>query len=151
MEPQHDQRRVWDIDKRLESLMGCAIRVRAEQVLPQGSNGQPLGPPIGFQNFILPDGSMIDGEPLLVEGVLRTFRRSIAMVRVELDPPSMAGTAEGRVLFRGAPAVILRGPAIVLLHSSHLVERLPGDEQAYWNHLLAADPQLRLPLVDLEV
>ena len=97
MEPQSAQRGVWEIDKRLASLKGCPVRVRAELVLPKGSHGQTLTKPIEGSNLILPDGTRVDGAPIYVEGVLTEFRRSVAIVWVELDCLPMEGTVDGRI------------------------------------------------------
>ena len=68
MEPQTNQRRVWEIDKRLEALVGCAVRVRAEVVMPKRWNGESLPHAIGQKNLILPDGTSVDRDPIYVEG-----------------------------------------------------------------------------------
>jgi hypothetical protein len=144
MEIQSDQRRVWDIDKRLESLKGCAVRVRAELVLPKGWHGKPLACPIDGGNLVLPDGTRVDRDPIYVEGILTGFRRSIAVVQVELGEPPIGGTADGRISFRGRTAVFLRGPATVQLAHPFTVERIPIHPQAYWEHLRRIDGQFEL-------
>ena len=97
MEPQPARKAVLEIDKRLESLLGCPVQVRAELVLPKGSHGQTLTKPIEGSNLILPDGTRVDGAPIYVEGVLTEFRRSVAIVWVELDCLPMEGTVDGRI------------------------------------------------------
>ena len=146
MEPQPAQRGVWEIDKRLASLKGCPVRVRAELVLPKGWHGKALTKPIDGANLILPDGTRVDRDPIFVEGVLTEFKRSIAIMVVELDRLPMEGTADGRIHFRGATAVFLRGPATVQLARPFVVERLPDFLQTYWNQLRLVDSQLELNL-----
>lgn len=140
------QRPAWAIDERLEGLMGCAVRVRVETFTPRRWNGEPHV--IDLRKLTLPDGTKVDHDPVHAEGVLRTFTRRVAVVCVELDALPLEGTAEGRVLFRGRPAVILRGPATVQLHGSHFVERVPVEQNRYWNHLSSLDAQMELPFVE---
>ena len=146
MDAQIHKRSSWDIDQRLTALVGCSVRVRAESLIFNRWNGEAH--PVTTGNLILPDGSGIHREPVFVEGTLREFTRRVSVVFVELDPLSFTGAADGRVLFRGSPAVILRAPATVELHRSHFVERLPADVNAYWKHLSTVDPQMDLPFGD---
>ena len=68
------------------------------------------------------------------------------MVCVALDLPRVMGrAAEGTVLVRGIPAVLLRGPAIVRLAFPFRVEPLPADEANYWEDLRLPTAQFRLP------
>lgn len=143
-----DQRRTWKIDQRLAALVGCPIRVRAESIVLKGWNGVPLKHIIDNQNFILPDGTKIERDPVYVEGMLKEFARHVAVVFVELESLPFDGAAEGRVLFRGESAVFLQAPATVQLHPSYFVERLPADTNSYWHHLSAIDPQMRLPWIE---
>jgi hypothetical protein len=144
MEPQTNQRRVWEIDKRLEALIGCAVRVRAELVMPKRWNGESLPHVIDLKNLILPDGTSADRDPIYVEGILKEFRRNIAVVCVDLDRPLIEGGAEGRISFRGVTAVILRGPATVRLGHPYFVEKIPADAKSYWAHLRSTNPQFEL-------
>ena len=57
----------------------------------------------------------------------------------------MGRAAEGTVLVRGVPAVILRGPAIVRLAFPFRVEPRPADEANYWEDLRFPTAQFRLP------
>ena len=147
MNPQMSERRIWEIDRRLAGLVGCQIRVRADSLIPKGWNGEPVKHRIDGDNFVLPDGTKVERDAVYVEGILKEFNRRIAIVFANLDPLPFEGTAEGRVLFRGIPAVILRAPATVQLHHSHFVERLPVDEKSYWQHLIEVDSQMQLPFV----
>jgi len=148
MDPQMSRKPTWEIDQRLAALVGCPIRVRADSLIPKGWNGELLKHPINDVNLVLPDGTKIEGDPVYVEGILREFSRRIAVLFANLDPLPFEGTAEGRVLFRGTPAVILRAPATVQFHHSQFVERLPTDEKSYWQHLVANDPQMNLRFGD---
>lgn len=138
------ERKNWAIDERLMTLVGCPVRVRAERFAPKGWNREA----IHLRDLILPDGSDINGEPVFVEGTLCEFTRQVGVVFVSLDALPFAGGAEGRVLFRGRPAVILRAPARVQLHPSQFVEKLPANEEVYWSHLTTRDGQMGLPLPD---
>lgn len=140
------QRPAWAIDSRLEELVGSAVRVRVETFTPRRWNGEPHV--IDLQKLTLPDGTKVDHDPTYAEGVLRGFTRHVAVVWVELDPVPLEGTASGRTPFRGQAAVILRGPAMVELHASHFVERIPVELNQYWSHLSSLDAQMELPLVD---
>jgi hypothetical protein len=138
------QRPEWEIDKRLKTLIGENVRVQASSFWPGAErNGAP---PIKAKALRLPDNTTLDG-PLFLEGKLLSFRREIGVVFVTLDRPALEGdTANGRVLFRGQAAVIIQGPATVLLDASHFVEKIPNDPKLYWNHLTASGSQFDLPL-----
>jgi hypothetical protein len=142
METQMSERRDWAIDERLTTLVGCPVRVRAERFSPKGWSREA----IHLRDLILPEGSRVHREPVFVEGTLREFTRQVGVVLVSLDALLFAGGAEGRVVFRGRTAVILRAPATVELHPSHFVEKLPANEEVYWSHLAALDGQMELPL-----
>jgi len=146
MQTAMNERRAWAIDQRLADWVGFAVRVRADVFTPRRWNGESHS--IDLRKFTLPDGTQVDRDPVYVEGMLKEFTRRIAVVWVELGPLPVVGTAEGRVLFRGRPAVVLRGPATVQLHSSHFIEKLPTELNHYWNHLSAPDPQMELPFVE---
>jgi hypothetical protein len=146
--PQTAERRTWQIDGRLQALLGCPVRVAAESLFPSALRGEVFKHLITPKNFILPDGTTAEPGYIYVEGVLRDFRRHVALVFVELDALPFEGSAEGRVIFRGTPAVILRGPATVQLDESAFVERVPADANAYWAHLLSTHPQMDFSFSD---
>ena len=55
-------------------------------------------------------------------------------------------TADGMVRFRGAMAVLLRGPATVRLAFPFRVEVLPTDPFNYWEDLRVSCAQFLIPL-----
>ena len=120
------------------------MRVRVQSLIFKRWNGEARE--VGIGNLVLPDGSLVEREPVFVEGTLREFTRQVGMILVNLGPLSFDGSAEGRLLFRGRPAVILRGPATVQLHSSQFLEKVPTDNEVYWSHLTSGDGQMNLPL-----
>ena len=68
------------------------------------------------------------------------------MVFVTLNAPSLPErTADGLVRFRGAAAVVLRGPATVRLAFPFRVEPLPIDPDNYWDDLRISCAQFGLP------
>jgi hypothetical protein len=138
------QRPKWEIDKRLESLIGENIRVRASAFCPPRWNGE-AGVWIEAENFILPDNSSVDGETFYLEGKLLSFERQVSIVSVCLDRPDSEDTARGRMVYRGQSSVILPGPALVKLRQDHFVERIATDPRSYWNQLKDSGPQLTLP------
>lgn len=137
------QRPKWEIDRQLERLVGHYVRVAAAAFTPRRFNGEPWPGPIPVADLILPDNSSVGNLPVYFEGRLEAFKRRIGVVEVLLAAPrSVDASAEGIVLFRGAPAVVLRGPALVRLAFPFRVERLPSDEDNYWRDLQIPHAQL---------
>ena len=131
----------WQIDKRLNLLIGENIRVRVSAFCPPKWNGEPANV-IQAANLMLPDNSMVHRDELYFEGKLLSYRRDVAFVFLALDQSAFAGEgANGRVLYRGRQAVILHGPATVQLHPDHFIEKLPSDSSFYWDHLRIVGPQ----------
>jgi hypothetical protein len=140
------QRPQWDIDCRLERLIGQEVRVAGESFVPVCWNGQVRQSFIHVRDLILPDNTKPGVLPVFFEGRLCRFERRIGVVCVALDLPRVMGrAAEGTVLVRGIPAVLLRGPAIVRLAFPFRVEPLPADEANYWEDLRLPTAQFRLP------
>jgi hypothetical protein len=140
------QRPQWDIDRRLERLIGQEVRVAGESFVPVCWNGQVRQSFIHVRDLILPDNTKPGVLPVFFEGRLCRFERRIGVVCVALDLPRVMGrAAEGTVLVRGIPAVLLRGPAIVRLAFPFRVEPLPADEANYWEDLRLPTAQFRLP------
>jgi hypothetical protein len=137
----------WEIDKRLEALLGENIRVRAHAFCPPNWDGEPTHV-IEASALILPDNTAVDRDEIYFEGKLLGFRREIAVVFVSIGKPDADSTANGRVAFRGRGAVILPGPATVQLHQEHFIERIPTDSIFYWSHLGSTGAQFNLPLDD---
>jgi hypothetical protein len=136
----------WEIDKRLKRLLGENVRVRAQAFCPPKWNGEPEKV-IQASSLVLPDNTAVQKDELYFEGNLLAYRREVALVFVELGRLTLQGeTANGRVLYRGRPAVILQAPAAVQLHADHFVEKIPKDFQFYWNHLILSGRQFELPL-----
>jgi hypothetical protein len=136
----------WAIDLRLEGLLGREVRVAAEAFFPIRWDGEVLPVPIPVGDLILPDNSRAGSVPVFFEGRLRQFERRIGVVYVTLDAPVLPpSSAEGRVLVRGVPAVLVRGPALVRLAFPFRVEPLPTDEPNYWEDLRFPKAQLHLP------
>ena len=135
----------WEIDKRLQSLLGENVRVAAESFSPLRWNGEALPEMIRSADIILPDNSQPAGLPVLFEGKLQQFERRVGVVYVRLNSPSVSHeSAQGWIHFRGRNAVILSGPATVKLAFPHVIERVPANEINYWN-------DLRFPQVQLEL
>jgi hypothetical protein len=140
------QRPRWDIDRRLEWLIGQEVRVAGESFVPVCWNGEVRQPFIRVRDLILPDNSKPGVLPVFFEGRLCRFERRIGVVFVALDLPRVTGrAAEGTVLVRGVPAVLLRGPAIVRLAFPFRAEPLPADQANYWEDLRFPTAQFRLP------
>jgi hypothetical protein len=137
----------WEIDKRLEALLGENIRLRTHAFCPPNWNGEPARL-IQASGLLLPDNTTVDKDELYFEGRLLCFRREVGVVFVSIDRPDAGNTANGRVIFRGRGAVILPGPATVQLHQEHFIEPIPADSRLYWSHLGATGPQFNLPLHD---
>jgi hypothetical protein len=121
--------------------------VAAEAFSPARWNGELPQRFISPRELLLPDDTAVAGLPLYFEGRLQHFVRQIGVVHVFLEPPASAESlADGLVYFRGATAVILRGPAVVKLAYPFHVEKLPADEDNYWRDLRGARVQFKLPL-----
>ncbi|MGE4181637.1 MAG: hypothetical protein AB7J34_17585 [Limisphaerales bacterium] len=153
MEPIRDDsntsRPHWEIDRLLARLVGRMIRVGAEWFSPVRWDGRSLPEFVRVADLILPDNSRPGPLPAFFEGRLRQFDRRIGVVFVTLDAPNLAGpTADGVIQFRGANAVVLRGPATVRLTFPFRVEQLPINPVNYWEDLRAFRAQLQLPLRD---
>lgn len=138
------QRPKWEIDNRLQALVGENIRVKATAFCLPHWNGE-AGHWIDAANFILPDNISVDKDTFYLEGKLLSFLRQVAVVSVTLGPPDIANTANGRIVYRGQSSVILPGPALVKLHQHHFVERIGTDPRLYWNQLRDKGPQLTFP------
>ena len=101
---------------------------------------------ISVRDLFLPDNSQPGGWPVFCEGRRRQFERQTGVVWVQLEaPPSPASTADGLVFFRGKAAVLLRGPALVVLSFPFRVERWPADPANYWRDLRVPRAQFELP------
>ena len=143
----NDSRPQWDIDRLLARLVGRAIRVAAEWFSPVRWDGRSMPEFVRVADLILPDNSRPGPLPVFVERRLRQFDRRIGVVFVTLDALDIPeSTADGLVQFRGAAAVVLRGPATVRLAFPFRVEPLPTDPANYWEDLRAFRAQLQLPL-----
>ena len=135
----------WEIDRALEVLLGCDIRVAAQAFCPAGGTGPQQFRPV--RSLFLPDNSQPDSLPVFFEGRLRQFERSVGVVTVWLDAKNGSVSAgDGRILFRGYLAVLLQGPAVVQLAAPFCVERLPTDADNYWRDLQTPRVQFELPL-----
>jgi len=131
----------------LESLVDQQVRVAAQSFCPLRLNGDPLPHLIPTADLLLPDNSRPGVLPVYFEGRLDSFVRRIGVVEVTLaSPPEGGESAEGIVPFRGAAAVIVRGPATVRLSFPFKVERLPSDLGNYWRDLQLPSAQFELPL-----
>lgn len=151
MKEQRNQRPKWEIDKQLERLIGADIRAGATAFCPLKHDGESHPRWIAVDELILPDETGARGIPLFIEGQLRVFTRSIAVVEAVLDAPQrLRATAEGGVFFRGGTAVLLRGPTMVQLRFPYFIERLPARSADYWHDLQWPNAQFRLPLHERE-
>jgi hypothetical protein len=140
------QRPKWDVDRRLEALVGKDVRVAAAAFRPFTYLGEPGPHWIPVKELILPDDSRTDGLPVLFEGLLREFVREVAVVTAVLGAPQCPlATANGPVRFRGGCAVVLQGPALVRLAYPHSVEPLPLNPENYWEDLQCALAQFTFP------
>ena len=135
----------WNIDRRLQSLVGRDVRVAAECFAPVRWNGEVLPHFVPVRDLILPDQSQPRGLPVFFEGCLRQFERRIAVVYVGLEAcRTTERPAEGILAFRGRAAVILHGPATVVLAFPFRVEPLPSEAYNYWEDLRLPTAQFRL-------
>lgn len=147
MSSEISHRPAWPIDRVLGALVGQHVRVAAESFSPAGKNGQRPHVFVSPRQLVLPDNTSAAGLPLYFEGRLRQFVREVGVVHVELDSPASADeSVEGFTYFRGATAVILRGPAIVKLAFPFQVEKLPCEADNYWEDLRLPRAQFKLPL-----
>ena len=136
----------WNIDRRLQALIGRDVRVAAESFAPVRWNGEALPHFVHVRDLILPDQSQPRGLPVFFEGCLRQFERRIAVVYVGLEAcRTTERPAEGILAFRGRAAVILHGPATVVLAFPFRVEPLPNEAHNYWEDLRLPTAQFRLP------
>ena len=136
----------WEIDRVLAALVGEEVRVGASGFAPPKSNGE-WQRCIPVDKLILPDNTSASGLPVHFEGRLSRFVREIGVVSVVLDAPANPEkSVEGLICFRGATAVILRGPAVVELSFPFRVEKLPRDVANYWNDLKFPRVQFTLPI-----
>jgi hypothetical protein len=130
------QRKAWDIDRVLTSLLGQGVRVAAKAFSPPHPLSDANGRFVPVGNFYLPDNTCTRSLPVFFEGVLTRFERRISLVLVCLDAPEYDhGTSEGTIVFRGKIAVILRGPALLELSYPYHVERLPSSPENYWRDI----------------
>jgi len=137
------QRPKWDIDRQLEGLVGHHVRVAAAAFAPPRPSGEPWPALIPVADLILPDNSSVGRLPVYFEGRLEAFERRIGVVEVLLTAPlSVEASTEGIISFRGAAAVVLRGPAVVRLAFPFRVERLPLGDNNYWRDLQVPRAQL---------
>ena len=126
------QRPKWDVDRRLEALVGKDVRIAAAAFRPFTYLGEPGPRWIPVKELILPDDSRADGSPVFFEGTLREFVREVAVVTAVLGAPQCPlSTANGPIRFRGGCAVVLQGPALVRLAYPHSVEPLPPNPENY--------------------
>ncbi len=141
------ERPKWDVDRRLEGLIGEQVRVAAESFAPARPNGETWPRLIPVADLILPDNSSPGGLPVYFEGRLEAFERRIGVVDVILSAPTgrSASASEGMTAFRGTTAVVLPGPARVRLAFPFVVERLPADDENYWRDLRGLRAQLEFP------
>lgn len=136
----------WEIDRLLARLVGRPIRVAAEWFSAVQWDGRSMPEFVRVADLILPDHSRSGPLPVFFEGRLRQFDRRIGVVFVTLNAPSLPErTADGLVQFRGAAAVVLRGPATVRLSFPFRVEPLPIDPDNYWDDLRVSCAQFGLP------
>lgn len=136
----------WEIDIRLECLIGEHVRVVADSFSPARWNGEAMPTMISAGKLILPDNSPATGLPLFFEGILKEFVRRVGVVYVRIEPPSFSEqSAEGIVCFRGKTAVILSGPATVQLAYPFVIEKLPSAIDNYWQDLRFSRVQFKLP------
>lgn len=136
----------WNVDRRLQALVGRDVRVAAECFAPVRWNGEALPHFVHVRDLILPDQSQPRGLPVFFEGRLRQFERRIAVVYVSLEAcRTTERPAEGIIAFRGRAAVILHGPATVVLAFPFCVEPLPSEGDNYWEDLRLPTAQFRLP------
>lgn len=134
----------WPIDHQLATLVGHPVRVAVEAFAPIRWDGTSLAPWVPVRGLLLPDNTAADGHPVFFEGRLDTFERRIGVVHLTLAPSPLPDPApEGLVPFRGTPAVVLQGPALVRLAFPFQIERLPLDPANYWR-------DLRFPAVQFE-
>ncbi|MCI0541409.1 MAG: hypothetical protein L0Z50_39930 [Verrucomicrobiales bacterium] len=146
MTPDELQRPRWDIDEKLQSLIGANVRVAVESFSTTRWNGD-LTDLISTGDFILQDNTSAAGLPFFAEGRLAEFVRYIAVIYVRLDPLSYSEqSGEGVLAFRGETAVILKGPATVRLAFPHFVERLPHDPDNYWRDLQMPNAQFQFSI-----
>ena len=136
----------WEIDERLERMISHDIRVAAESFSPVRWNGEAVPMLVPVRSLILPDNTQVGVLPVFFEGRLRQFERRIGVVCVSLDAPTLVeASVEGVVAYRGAAAVVVRGPATVCLAYPFRVERLPQDPDNYWEDVRIVAAQFRLP------
>src|SRR5262249_22047907 len=136
-------RSTWEIDRRLQSLLGANVRLCVDYFSPPRWNGE-LNHLISTRSLFLPDNSQPAVLSVFFEGKLVDFRRQIGVVYASLEPLCLSDDpAEGIVHFRGNTAVILKAPATVRLAFPHFVERLPQDRDNYWRDLHKAHVQFR--------
>lgn len=140
-------RKQWDIDRRLEPMVGRDVRVAVDAFSPVCWNGEGLPTLSPVRDLILPDNSQVGVLPVFFEGRLRQFERRIGVVYAALDAPTSADSStEGIVPFRGSLVVIVRGPATVRLAFPFRVEAIPPDPENYWEDLRIPTAQFRFQL-----
>ena len=140
-------RRPWDIDRRLEPMVGRDVRVAVHAFSPVPWNGEAVPVLSPVRDLILPDNTRAGVLSVFFEGRLCRFERRIGVVFVALDAPTSAeASTEGIVSLRGRPVVIVRGPATVSLAFPFRVEAVPVDPENYWEDLRVPTAQFRLRL-----
>lgn len=98
-------------------------------------------------DLVLPDGTLTEKTPVFFEGRLVEMARAIGVVHVLLDSPDAEqASTEGRLLYRGREAVILRGPAVVRLGIPFSIEKLPRSSNNYWQDIHLPQAQFFLNL-----
>ena len=141
-----EHRPPWKIDILLDGLIGQDVRVAAKSFSPGSCAGNAPPRFIPVRNLFLPDNSQPGRWPVFCEGRRRQFERQTGVVWVQLEAPASPGsTPEGLVFFRGKAAVLLRGPALVVLAFPFRVERLPADPANYWRDFRVPRAQFELP------
>ena len=150
MDPTVDQlgtpRTRWNIDRRLEYLQGRDVRAATDRFAAIDWQGHVVAPLSSVQELWLPDNQRPGGLPVFFEGRLVRFERRVGVVLVQLDAlAESTRSTEGIINFRGASAVVLRGPAFVQLAFPFQVEPVPADPDNYWADLRVPRAQLNLP------
>lgn len=135
----------WEIDFKLQSLLGSPVRVAVDSFAPPGR-------PKDFfpaQGLLLPENNRADGRCVYFEGVLRDYVRKVGVVYALLDSVRIDNSAQGVTFFRGTQSAIVRGPATVKLSYPFRVEALPEDPANYWRDLRYPRCQFTFPFINL--
>lgn len=139
----------WDIDRKLDRLVGEEVRVAVDGFCPFNGCGCDPKRWISADSLLLPDNSPTTGLLVLFEGHLIEFHRHIGVVHLQVETVSTPNRAsEGIVRFRGRRAAVLHGRALVRMTFPFFIERLPSHHEDYWRDFNRRGAQFELPLLE---